>query len=141
MALLPIFLFLVGYHQPSKLPLLALFGVFPGHWLLEVTFSAASIVGIIALAGIVVHNSLLLIDFAQDYQNKGYPLIAAVREAGAVRLHPILLTTLAIDLGTTIVVPNPVFGGLAISLIFGLMGSTIFGVLVVPLLYRRRRNV
>lgn len=147
MALLAIFLILVGYYRSFKLPLiamsavpLALIGVFPGHWILGVTFSAASMIGVIALAGVVVRNSLLIIDFARDYQKQGYPIIEAVREAGATRLRPILLTTLAIVLGTAIMVPDPVFGGLAISLIFGSMSSAIFVVLVVPLLYRRWGN-
>ena len=144
MALLAIFLILVGYYRSFKLPLLAMsavplamIGVFPGHWILGVTFSAASMIGVIALAGVVVRNSLLIIDFARDYQEQGYPIIEAVREAGATRLRPILLTTLAIVLGTAIMVPDPVFGGLAISLIFGSMSSAFFGLLVVPLLYQR----
>jgi len=143
MALVTIYLLLVGYYRSFGLPLLAMsavplafIGVFPGHWLLGHSFSAASMVGVIALAGVVVRNSLLLIDFARDYQGHGYEVCAAVREAGAVRLRPIALTTAAIVLGTAIMVPDPVFGGLAISLIFGSLSSALFAVLVVPLLYR-----
>jgi hypothetical protein len=98
--------------------------------------SAASMVGVIALAGVVVRNSLLLIDFARDYQGQGYQVCAAVREAGAVRLRPIALTTVTILFGVSPMVPDPVFGGLAISLIFGSLSSALFAVLVVPLLYR-----
>jgi multidrug efflux pump subunit AcrB len=144
LALMVIFLLLVAYYRSFSLPLLAmsavplaLIGVFPGHWLLNTTFSAASMVGVIALAGVVVRNSLLIIDFAQEYQRQGHPLEDAVREAGAVRLRPIILTTLAIALGTAIMVPDPVMGGLAIALIFGSMSSALFVVFVVPLLYRR----
>ncbi|MEN8174175.1 MAG: efflux RND transporter permease subunit [Pseudomonadota bacterium] len=144
LALLVIFLLLVAYYRSFSLPLLAMsavplamIGVFPGHWLLGTTFSAASMVGVIALAGVVVRNSLLLIDFAQEYQRQGHPVEDAVREAGAVRLRPILLTTLAIALGTAIMVPDPVMGGLAIALIFGSMSSALFVVFIVPLLYRR----
>ncbi|MCK5361273.1 MAG: efflux RND transporter permease subunit, partial [Gammaproteobacteria bacterium] len=144
MALVVIYLLLVGYYRSFGLPLvimsaipLAFIGVFPGHWLLGVSFSAASMVGVIALAGVVVRNSLLIIDFAQDYQRQGYTLDEAVREAGKVRLRPIMLTTLAIALGTAIMVPDPVFGGLAIALIFGAISSALLVVFVVPLLYRR----
>ncbi len=144
MALLVIYLLLVGYYRSFNLPLLAmtavplaLIGVFPAHWAFGVSFSAASMIGVIALAGVVVRNSLLIIDFAQDYQKQGYDLEDAVREAGAVRLRPILLTTLAIALGTAIMVPDAVFGGLAIALIFGAITSALLVVIVVPLLYRR----
>lgn len=144
MALAVIYLLLVGYYRSFGIPLLvmsaiplAFIGVFPGHWVLGQTFSAASMVGVIALAGVVVRNSLLIIDFIQDYQKQGYGLDDAVREAGAVRLRPIMLTTLAIALGTAIMVPDPVFGGLAIALIFGAISSALLVVFIVPLLYRR----
>ena len=143
-ALAAIYLLLVAYYHSFGLPLLAMtavplafIGVFPGHWLLGQTFSAASMVGVIALAGVVVRNSLLLIDFARDYQAQGFTLEESVREAGATRLRPILLTTLSTMLGAAVMVPDPVFGGLAISLIFGVFSSAVFSVLLVPLLYRR----
>jgi len=142
LSLVTIFLLLVGYYQSFRLPLLALvsvplgfIGVFPGHWLLGTTFSAASMVGVIALAGVVVRNSLLIIDFAREYQRQGFTAEEAVREAGAVRLRPITLTTLAIALGTWIMVPDPVFGGLAIALIFGALSSAALSLILVPLLY------
>src|SRR3546814_6409055 len=106
----------------SAVPL-GIIGIFPGHWLLGTDFSATSIVGIIALSGVVIRNSLLIIDFIQDNQKHGMPLAEAARMAGAVRLRPIL-TTLAIVLGSAIMLPDPVFGGLAISLIFGTLAST-----------------
>jgi len=144
MALAVIYLLLVGYYRSFGLPLLvmsaiplAFIGVFPAHWAFGQAFSAASMVGVIALAGVVVRNSLLIIDFIQDYQRQGYELDDAVREAGAIRLRPIMLTTLAIALGTAIMVPDPVFGGLAIALIFGAISSALLVVFIVPLLYRR----
>jgi len=106
----------------SAVPL-GIIGIFPGHWLVGVDFSATSMVGIIALAGVVIRNSLLIIDFIQDNIRHGMPLEDAVREAGAVRLRPILLTVLAIIFGSAIMVTDPVFGGLAISLIFGTLVS------------------
>ena len=144
LALAVIYLLLVGYYRSFRLPLLAMsavplafVGVFPAHWAFGQSFTAASMVGVIALAGVVIRNSLLIIDFIRDYQRQGYPLDEAVREAGAVRLRPILLTTLAIALGTAIMLPDPVFGGLAIALIFGAISSALLVVFVVPLLCRR----
>lgn len=144
LALAAIYLLLVGYYRSFILPLLAmvpiplaLIGVFPGHWLLGTTFSAASMVGVIALAGVVVRNSLLIIDFSRDYQRRGYTADEAAFEAGAMRTRPIMLTTLAIVLGTMVMVPDPVVGGIAISLIFGTAVSAVLTLFVVPLLYRR----
>lgn len=141
-ALAAVYLLLVAYYRSFVVPLIAMsavplgiIGIFPGHWLLGVDFSATSIVGIIALSGVVIRNSLLIIDFIEDNLKQGMPLDIAVRQAGAVRLRPILLTTLAIVLGSAIMVPDPVFGGLAISLIFGTLASTALTVFVVPILY------
>ena len=92
-------------------------------------------IGVIALAGIVVRNSLLLIDFILDYRRQGYDLERAVIEAGAVRFRPILLTALAIILGSAIMITDPVFGGLAVSLIFGTFASTALTLVVIPLMY------
>ena len=143
LSLLMIYLLLVGYYHSFTLPLLvmisvplAMIGVFPAHWLFGISFSAASMIGVIALAGIVVRNSLLIVDFIRELRKQGIPLEQAVKEAGSLRLRPILLTTLAIALGTAIMVPDPVFGGLAISLIAGSMSSALFTVFIVPLLYR-----
>ncbi|RKZ90792.1 MAG: AcrB/AcrD/AcrF family protein, partial [Candidatus Parabeggiatoa sp. nov. 1] len=143
LALIGIYLLLVAYYHSSTIPFLVIvsiqlefIGVLPGHWLLGQTFSAASMIGVIALAGIVVRNSLLIVDFAREHQQQGWTREQSVREAGALRLQPILLTTLAIVLGTAIMVPDPVFGGLAISLIFGATSSALLTVFVVPLLYR-----
>lgn len=124
----------------SAIPI-GLVGVFPGHWLMEQPFSAPSMIGVIALSGVVVRNSLLIIDFVLDYMKLGMPLLEAVSEAGAVRLRPILLTALAIILGSAVMLTDPVFSGLAISLVFGTIASTILTFIVVPVLlfsYLRR---
>ncbi len=141
-ALVLIYLVLVGYYKSFMIPLivmgaipLTLVGVFPGHWLTNQAFTATSMIGVIALAGIVVRNSLLLIDFIIEYEARGYSLKDAVIEAGAIRFRPILLTALAIILGSAIMITDPVFGGLAVSLIFGTFASTALTLLVIPLLY------
>jgi multidrug efflux pump subunit AcrB len=141
LAVLFIYLLLVAHYQSFALPLIAmsaiplgLIGVFPGHWLMGQSFTATSMIGFIALAGVVVRNSLLIIDFVLDQGDRSASLKAAVLEATSLRLRPILLTAAAVILASTVMVPDPIFGGLAISLIFGTLGSTFLTVLVVPLL-------
>ena len=141
-ALLLIYLLLTAYYKSFMLPVivmgaipLTLIGVFPGHWATGQAFTATSMIGVIALAGVVVRNSLLLIDFILDYRRQGYALEEAVMEAGAVRFRPILLTALAIIAASAIMVTDPVFGGLAVSLIFGTFASTALTLVVIPLLY------
>ncbi len=137
-----IYLLLVAYYQSFTLPLivmgaipLTLIGIFPGHWIFHMPFNATSMIGFIALAGIVVRNSLLLIDFIIDYRRQGYDLRHSIIEAGAVRFRPILLTALAIIFGSAVMVSDPVFGGLAIALIAGTFASTILTLVVIPLMY------
>jgi multidrug efflux pump subunit AcrB len=115
--------------------LLTIIGVFPGHAVMGQYFTATSMIGVIALAGIVVRNSLLLIDFILEYRKQGHPLDEAVLQAGITRLRPITLTAFAIILGTLVMIVDPVFGGLAISLIFGTFASTVLTLFVIPLLY------
>lgn len=141
-ALIFIYLLLAAYYQSFFMPLivmgaipLTLVGVFPGHWLLGQPFTATSMIGVIALAGIVVRNSLLLMDFILEHLARGQPLAHAVVEAGAVRFRPILLTALAIISASLVMVSDPVFGGLAISLIFGTLASTVLTLFVIPLVY------
>jgi multidrug efflux pump subunit AcrB len=141
-ALVLIYLVLVGYYRTFATPLivmgaipLTLIGVLPGHALLGQYFTATSMIGVIALAGIVVRNSLLLIDFILDFRREGHELREAVIQAGATRMRPILLTAFAIILGTFIMVFDPVFGGLAVSLIFGTFASTVLTLFVIPLVY------
>ncbi|MDY0189613.1 MAG: efflux RND transporter permease subunit [Desulfuromonas sp.] len=141
-SLIFIYLMLVGYYQSFMLPVivmgaipLTMVGIFPGHWLFDMPFNATSMIGFIALAGVVVRNSLLLIDFILDYRRRGYSLQEAVLEAGAVRFRPILLTALAIMFGSAVMISDPVFGGLALALIFGTFASTMLTLIVIPLLY------
>ena len=141
-ALLLIYLLLTGFYRSFFIPLiimgaipLTIIGVFPGHWLMNQPFTATSMIGVIALAGIVVRNSLLLIDFILERQRHGYSLQSAVMEAGMVRLLPIILTALAIIFGSAVMITDPVFGGLAISLIFGALASTTLTLFVIPLIY------
>ncbi|HET9122842.1 MAG TPA: efflux RND transporter permease subunit [Acidiferrobacteraceae bacterium] len=141
-AIVLIYLLLVGYYRSFMIPVivmgaipLTIIGVFPGHAVLHQYFTATSMIGVIALAGIVVRNSLLLIDFILEYRRAGHPLEEAVLAAGVVRLRPILLTALAIILGTLVMIVDPVFGGLAISLIFGTFASTVLTLFVIPIGY------
>ncbi|MCK4704469.1 MAG: efflux RND transporter permease subunit, partial [Gammaproteobacteria bacterium] len=146
-----IYLVLVGYYRSFAIPLivmgaipLTIIGVLPGHAIMGQYFTATSMIGVIALAGIVVRNSLLLIDFILEYRRSGHTLDEAVLAAGITRLRPILLTAFAIILGTFIIVFDPVFGGLAVSLIFGTFASTVLTLLVIPLvylIYERRSRV
>jgi multidrug efflux pump subunit AcrB len=141
-ALVFIYLILVGYYKSFMLPVivmgaipLTMIGIFPGHWATGQAFTATSMIGVIALAGIVVRNSLLLIDFILEYRAQGQGLKEAVIEAGKVRFRPILLTALAIILGSAIMITDPVFGGLAVSLIFGTFVSTALTLVAIPLVY------
>jgi multidrug efflux pump subunit AcrB len=141
-AIVFIYLVLVGYYRSFAIPLivmgaipLTVVGVLPGHMLMGQYFTATSMIGVIALAGIVVRNSLLLIDFILEYRRAGHGLEEAVLQAGMTRLRPILLTAFAIILGTFIMAFDPVFGGLAVSLIYGTFASTVLTLLVIPLVY------
>jgi multidrug efflux pump subunit AcrB len=148
LALTFIYLLLVAYYRSFSIPMVAMsaiplgvIGVFWGHLLMGQMFSGPSVIGIIALSGTVVRNSLLIIDFVLDYMKDGMPLYEAIREAGAVRLRPILLTALTTATGTAIMLADPVFGGLAVSLIFGTISASILTMIVVPtLLYLLLRN-
>lgn len=146
-AIVLIYLVLVGYYRSFTTPLivmgaipLTIIGVFPGHAIMDMIeghyyFTATSMIGVIALAGIVVRNSLLLIDFILDFRRAGHGVREAVLQAGITRMRPILLTALAIILGTAIMVADPVFGGLAVSLISGTFASTVLTLFVIPLVY------
>jgi multidrug efflux pump subunit AcrB len=114
---------------------LTVIGVFPGHALLGAKFTATSMIGMIALAGIIVRNSILLVDFINQQVRSGVGLEEAVIHAGAVRAKPIILTGLAAMLGAFFIVDDPIFSGLAISLIFGLFVSTLLTLVLIPLLY------
>lgn len=118
----------------APIPLTAI-GVMPGHALLGAQFTATSMIGMIALAGIIVRNSILLVDFINHARNQGMALADAVIEACAVRAQPIALTAMAAMGGAFFILDDPIFNGLAISLIFGIMVSTVLTLLVIPLLY------
>ncbi|MFT6928334.1 MAG: multidrug efflux pump subunit AcrB [Psychromonas sp.] len=114
---------------------LTIIGVMPGHALLGQQFAATSMIGMIALAGIIVRNSILLVDFINHQTNNGKPFNEAVINAGAVRAKPIILTGLAAMIGAFFILDDPIFGGLAISLIFGIFISTILTLVIIPVLY------
>ncbi len=114
---------------------LTLVGVMPGHALLGAQFTATSMIGMIALAGIIVRNSILLVDFINQQTESGMAFQEAVIQAGAVRAKPILLTGLAAMLGAFFIVDDPIFNGLAVALIFGILVSTLLTLLVIPVLY------
>ena len=135
---------IVGWFQDFKVPLimlsaipLSLIGIIAGHWIMRAYFTATSMIGFIALAGVMVRNSVLLIDFINIRIKEKIPLRQAIIEAGAVRTTPILLTAGAVALGAVIILFDPIFQGLAISLIGGTLTSTFLTLLVVPLLYYR----
>jgi multidrug efflux pump subunit AcrB len=114
---------------------LTLIGVMPGHALLGAQFTATSMIGMIALAGIIVRNSILLVDFIRLEVSQGRPLKEAVVHSAATRAQPIVLTGLAAMLGAFFILDDPIFNGLAISLIFGILASTLLTLVVIPLLY------
>jgi multidrug efflux pump subunit AcrB len=114
---------------------LTIIGVMPGHALLGAQFTATSMIGMIALAGIIVRNSILLVDFIELQRSQGVALADAVVRSAATRAQPILLTGLAAMLGAFFILDDPIFNGLAISLIFGIAVSTLLTLVVIPLLY------
>ncbi|TDS66201.1 efflux RND transporter permease subunit [Myroides indicus] len=137
-----IYMLIVGWFQNFKTPIvmmvaipLSLIGIVLGHWLLGAFFTATSFIGMIALAGIMVRNSVLLIDFIEIRLKDGIPLKQAIIDAGAVRTTPILLTTGAVVIGAAVILFDPIFQGLAISLVAGAIVSTILTLFVVPLIY------
>lgn len=137
-----IYMLLVGWFQSFKAPIvmmiaipLSLTGIVFGHLILGAYFTATSMIGLIALAGIMVRNSVLLIDFINLRLKDGIPLRQAVIEAGAVRTTPILLTAGAVAIGAIVMLFDPIFQGLAISLIGGTLFSTFLTLLMIPLIY------
>ena len=141
-AILGIYVLVVAQFKSFRLPLviltpipLTLIGILIGHWLLGAPFTATSMIGFIALAGIIVRNSILLVDFIRHSGHEGKSLREVVLEAGAVRFKPILLTALAAMIGAGTILLDPIFQGLAISLLFGLASSTLLTVLVIPAIY------
>ena len=142
LVILIIYILIVGWFQNFVTPIvqlaaipLSLIGIVLGHWIVGAYFSAPSMIGFIALAGIMVRNSVLLIDFIDMRLKDGVPLKQAVIEAGSVRTMPIILTAGGVVLGGIVMLFDPIFQGLAISLMGGTITSTMLTLVVVPLLY------
>ncbi|KCZ57107.1 efflux RND transporter permease subunit [Hyphomonas chukchiensis] len=141
-ALFGIYVLVVAQFKTFRVPLiiltpvpLTLIGIMLGHWLFGAPFTATSMIGFIALAGIIVRNSILLVDFVRHRQDGVTRLKDVLLDAGAIRFKPILLTALAAMIGASVILTDPIFQGLAISLLFGLASSTALTVLVIPAIY------
>ena len=141
-AIMGIYVLVVAQFKSFRLPLviltpipLTLIGIVLGHWLFGAPFTATSMIGFIALAGIIVRNSILLVDFVRHGTAPGKTLRETLLEAGATRFRPIVLTALAAMIGAATILTDPIFQGLAISLLFGLASSTLLTVLVIPAIY------
>ena len=141
-ALLGIYILVVAQFRSFKLPLviltpvpLTLVGIVLGHMLFRAPFTATSMIGFIALAGIIVRNSILLVDFIRHTAAPERPLRDVLIEAGTIRFKPIVLTAAAAMIGASVILTDPIFQGLAISLLFGLASSTLLTVLVIPAIY------
>jgi multidrug efflux pump subunit AcrB len=144
-----IYVLVVGWFKSFRTPLvimapipLTLVGILPAHALMGAFFTATSMIGFIAGAGIIVRNSIILVDFIELRRSHGVPLEQAVVDAGAVRFRPMLLTAAAVVVGASVILFDPIFQGLAISLMAGEVASTLLSRIAVPVLYylsERRR--
>jgi len=137
-----IYILVVAWFKDFTTPLvimapipLTLIGILPGHALFGAFFTATSMIGFIALAGIIVRNSIILIDFAEMKRREGMPLDQAIIEAGAVRFRPMLLTGAAVVVGSFVIVFDPIFQGLALAMMFGEIASTTLSRVTIPILY------
>ncbi len=137
-----IFILVVGWFQSMKTPFVimsaipfSLVGILPAHWLMGAFFTATSMIGFIAGAGIVVRNSIILVDFIELRRQQGMCLADAVIDAGAVRFRPMMLTAAAVVVGASVILFDPIFQGLAISLMAGEVASLLLSRMVVPILY------
>ena len=146
-AIIGIYILVVAQFGSFKLPLvvltpipLTLIGIVFGHAIFGAPFTATSMIGFIALAGIIVRNSILLVDFIRNAKTPDKSLREVLLEAGAIRFKPIMLTALAAMIGAIVILGDPIFQGLAISLLFGLMSSTLLTVLVIPAIYVALRD-
>ncbi|GAB4172728.1 MAG: efflux RND transporter permease subunit [Geothermobacteraceae bacterium] len=145
-----IYMLMVGWFKDYFTPLVvmaaipfSLIGILPAHWGLGAFFTATSMIGFMAGAGIVVRNSIILVDFIELRLSHGLPLAEAVVEAGAIRFRPMLLTALAVVVGASVILADPIFQGLAISLMFGEIASLAISRMAVPVLYymlKKHRN-
>ncbi len=137
-----IYMLMVGWFKSYITPLVvmaaipfSLIGILPAHWAMGAFFTATSMIGFMAGAGIVVRNAIILVDFIELRRRHGLPLAEAVVEAGAIRFRPMLLTALAVVVGASVILADPIFQGLAISLMFGEIASLLISRMAVPLLY------
>ncbi len=137
-----IYMLMVGWFKSYTTPFvimvvipLSLIGILPAHALMGAFFTATSMIGFMAGAGIIVRNSIILVDFIELRRAQGQPLAAAVVEAGAVRFRPMLLTALAVVVGASVILADPIFQGLAISLMFGEIASLLISRIAVPVIY------
>jgi len=137
-----IYILVVAWFKDFTTPLvimapipLTLIGILPGHALFGAFFTATSMIGFIALAGIIVRNSIILIDFAEMKRREGMALDEAIIEAGAVRFRPMLLTAAAVVVGSFVIVFDPIFQGLALAMMFGEIASTTLSRVTIPILY------
>ncbi len=137
-----IYALVVGWFKSYKTPLiimlpipLTLIGILPAHWMTGIFFTATSMIGMIAGAGIVVRNSIILVDFIELRRREGMPLEEAVVDAGAKRFHPMLLTAAAVVVGASVILFDPIFQGLALALIAGEVASTLLSRTAVPVIY------
>lgn len=140
--MLLIYMLMVGWFNNNLTPLVvmaaipfSLIGILPAHWGFGAFFTATSMIGFMAGAGIVVRNSIILVDFIEQRINEGSPLKQAVVDAGAIRFRPMLLTALAVVIGASVILADPIFQGLAISLMFGEIASLLVSRMAVPILY------
>ncbi len=146
-----IYMLMVGWFKDYIVPLVvmaaipfSLIGILPAHWGFGAFFTATSMIGFMAGAGIVVRNSIILVDFIELRISHGLPLAEAVVEAGAIRFRPMLLTALAVVVGASVILADPIFQGLALSLMFGEIASLLISRMAVPVLYymvRKRREM
>ena len=139
-ALVLIYILVVGEFGNFRLPAiimapipLTLIGIVPGHWLFGASFTATSMIGFIALAGIIVRNSILLVDFSRHAVAEGMPVQDAVIHACATRTRPIIITALALIIGSSVILTDPIFQGMAISLMMGGLVSTLLTLIVIPM--------
>lgn len=137
-----IYILVVGWFQSFKTPFtimaaipFSLVGILPAHWMMGAFFTATSMIGFIAGAGIVVRNSIILVDFVELRRKQGMPLAEAVIDAGAVRFRPMMLTAAAVIVGSSVILFDPIFQGLAISLMAGEVASLFLSRVTVPILY------
>jgi multidrug efflux pump subunit AcrB len=142
-----IYMLMVGWFKDYSVPLVvmaaipfSLIGILPAHWAFGAFFTATSMIGFMAGAGIVVRNSIILVDFIELRISHGLPLKEAVVEAGAIRFRPMLLTALAVVVGASVILADPIFQGLAISLMFGEIASLLISRMAVPVLYFMLRS-